>query len=231
MPAGPRPMSKAQIAAFEKRKRIYDLHAEGHSWEEVGRAMGLEGATCEKYYRKSIKRGEFEALPSQAGGDRSSLALREPENAAEVIAGMAESSLLNPGDARFKRLREACKEAGMKPSLVNALILRLQRACAPVADEVKRLTTKQLLDTLEEKTALALRYIDDYAMSQAGLKDLSIATDILIKNQQLLKNQPTQIIDFTMRQQIGQLMPQMLAEARRRGIMIEGAATRLDESR
>jgi hypothetical protein len=119
----------------------------------------------------------------------------------------------------------------MKPTLVAALIRRMKSTYAPVVTEAKRLTTKELLEGLEEKTSLVMSAIDEYAVSQAGLKDLHIALNILIEKQQLLKNQPTHIIDFHSRQQIGVLVPMMLAEAKRRGITLDGSSVRVDEPR
>ena len=234
MPTGPRPMTKAQIDAMAKRRKIYDLRAENHSWEDIGKLTGFEPATCEKYFREALKKDGLPPLNSAAAaGKARTIEYQQPDAAAAVIAGMAAASAMGD-DPKFKDLREACKNAGMKPGLVTALIKRLQTGNYSVAtQEVKRLVGKQLIEALEDKTALVLNYMDEFAVSQAGLKDLSIAANILIEKQQLLKNQPTQIIDFTARQQIWQLMPMMLAEAQRRGIplTIEGTATRVDGSR
>ena len=66
-------------------------------------------------------------------------------------------------------------------------------------------------------------------MSQASLKDLSIALGILIEKRELLNNRPTQIIDFTSRLQVQQLLPRMVQEAKRRGIEIDVTPVRVAE--
>jgi translation initiation factor RLI1 len=115
----------------------------------------------------------------------------------------------------------------MKPTLVANLIRRMRSTYAPVVEAAKRLTTKELVEQLEEKTTLVLGAIDEYAVAQAGLKDLSIAANILIEKQQLLTNKPTQILDVTTRMQVNGLLPMMIAEARRRGITVDGTAMRV----
>jgi hypothetical protein len=219
-----------QQRAIDKRRRAYDLRAEGKSWDEVGAAMGLAPASCQKLYNTAVRTDGLPRLTeiSRADVDQTSLVARDPAAAAEVVVAMTESALLNENDARFKALREACKEAGMKPGLVTALIKRMLSRGAGVLQEVRRLTLPELTAELERKTSLVMSYIDEYSVSQAGLKDLAIAANILIEKHQLLTNKPTQIIDFTARQQLGVLMPMMLAEAKRRGFDIQGTATRVE---
>lgn len=224
-------MTKAQLRGKEKRQRIYDLRREGHSWPEVGAAMGLLPETCEEYFRKSVRRGEFEAFPSPDAHRSRVMERREPEAAAAVIAGMAAAVVMGD-DPKFKRLKEECREVGMKPSLVTSLIKRLQVGnYSPVTAEVKRLVGKDLIEALESKTTLVLNYMDEYSVSTASLKDLSIAASVLIEKQQLLKNQPTQILDVTTRMKVVGLLPAMIREAERRGLSIDSTARRVDEPR
>jgi hypothetical protein len=222
-------MTTMQIRAREKRKRIYDLRSENHSWDDIAKITGYERATCEKYFRVAVTKDGLPAFESPDYGGTRAMERAQPEAAAAVVAGLAAASALGD-DEKFRALREAAKAAGMKPALVSALIKRLSVGnYSMVTQEATRLAGKQLLDALEEKTALVFQYLDEYAVSQASLKDLSIAANILIEKQQLLKNQPTQIIDFTSRQQLGVLLPAIAAEARRRGIEIEGSAVRITE--
>lgn len=222
-------MTKLQQDAMEKRRVIYNLHGEGKSWEEVAAATGLTWRTCERYYRDSVKRGEFgPKLPSTAGGDMTSIAARDPVSAANIIAAAAVSSLVDE-DAKFRDLKEACRAAGMKSSLVTALIKRMQVGTGiGVMQEVKRLSLPDLTAELEKKTALVLGYIDEFSVSQAGLKDLSIAANILIEKHQLLTGKPTHNIDFTSRQELRVLMPALMQEAKRRGITVDSVATRVE---
>ena len=73
-----------------------------------------------------------------------------------------------------------------------------------------------------------LSFMDETAMAQASLKDLSINLSVLVEKHQLLQNKPTQIIDFTSRQQLQVLLPRMVAEAKRRGIVVDGESSRVE---
>ncbi len=226
---GPRPLTKAQIEARAKRKKIYDLRRENASWEDIGKAMGLEPQTCEKYFRQAMKRGEFEAFESaDSHGKVHRVEVREPEAAAAIIAGLAASSFLDP-DPKYRALKEAAAAAGWRPTLVNALIKRLRVGdYTPAREEVKSLVGKDLVECLDKKIAMTLGYIDDYSMASASFKDLNIGLSIMVEKSQLLKSQPTHIIDFTTRTQVNGLLPVLIAEAKRRGFTIDGSAKRVD---
>lgn len=234
MPKGPRPLSKLELGRMARDREVYDLKAAGKDWAMIAQALGgINAETARTRYKRALRKWGWPALEDARhmapGGDKQSLMVAAPEVAAAVTVAAAASALVDD-DERFKALREACKAAGLKVGYVTSLIKRLKVGdYSPVAAEVKRLVGKDLLEALETKTSMALSYMDDVAMSQASLKDLSIATNILIEKQQLLKNQPTQIIDFTSRQQIGVLVPMLMSEAKRRGITVDGSATRVPE--
>jgi len=223
---GPRPVTKKQQVAIDKRRKIYDLRKQGYSWDEVAAAMGLAADTVETYYRQGVKRGEFEAFELPGAGHK--LDQRDPES---VAAFIAEAAVIVDDDSRFAKLREACKEAGMKPTLIASLIKRLKTTYAGVVNEARNLSIDEMKDALEKKLSLVFDHIDPYSVAQASLKDLSIAANIFIEKHQLLSQKPTHIIDFNSRQQLHVLMPAMLAEAKRRGITLEGEAQVVDGPR
>lgn len=225
-----KPETTMQKRAREKRKLIYDLRRDGNSWDEIGVRLNLAPKTCLHYCDRAVKKDGLEPFESPDAQTGHLIERKNPEGAATVIAAMAMAEVAQD-DPKFRDLKDACKQAGMKPTVVAALIKRLQAGkYSPVTAEVKRLAGKDLLETIERKISLVMDYMDEHAVSQAGLKDLSIAADVLVRNHQLLSNQPTHIIDFTSRQQISVLVPQMLAEARRRGITLEGKSERVNDA-
>jgi hypothetical protein len=226
MPTGPRPMTKAQIRAMGRDKKIYDFRKQGNSWEEVGILMGgLKATTCEKYFRMAIKRFGWEPFDGAKGN---STLDRDPQAVATLLASAA---VLVDDDVKYSRLREACREAGLKPAIIAGLIKRLQSQLAPVVDAARAITVPEMTKELEKKISAIFSYMDEFSLSQASLKDLAIALNVTIEKHQLLSNRPTHIIDFTSRQQLNVVMPQLLAEARRRGITVDSVATRVDEPR
>jgi alpha-D-ribose 1-methylphosphonate 5-triphosphate synthase subunit PhnL len=120
---------------------------------------------------------------------------------------------------------------GMRPDVIAALVRRVQASDpAVVRAPLKRLQGQDLIEALQDRLSLVLEYVDPVAMSQASLKDLAIATGVLVDKVQLLKNMPTQIIDFTTRQQLHQLAPRLMAEMKRRGVTFDGEARRVDDA-
>lgn len=218
-----------QVRAREKRKLIYDLRRDGNSWDEIGARMNLAPKTCLTYCDMAVKKDGLPAFESpEAGGRVNMIEKRDPNGAATVIAAMAMAEVAQD-DPKFKALKDACKEAGLKPSVVAALIKRMQAGkYSPVTAEVKRLVGKDLIDKLDEKISLVFEYVDEFAVSQAGLKDLSIAASVMIEKRQLLSGLPTHSIDFSSRQELRVVMPALMAEARRRGITLDGTATRVE---
>ena len=191
--------------------------------------MNLASKTCLNYCDRAIKEGNLPVLAqSQGKNDKASLMVKDSQAAGAVIAAMTMAEVAQD-DPKFKDLKDACKKAGIKPSIASALIKRLQTGnYSLVTAEAKRLVGKELIETIEKKLSLVSEYMDEFAVSQAGAKDLGILFNILVHNHQLLSNQPTHIIDFNSRQQLSVLLPSMIAEAKRRGITLEGSAQRVD---
>lgn len=135
------------------------------------------------------------------------------------------------GDAgmRVDALREAAKAAGVRPDVIAALVKRVQASDpAVVKGPVKRLQGQDLIDAFQDRLSMVLDYVDPVAMQQASLKDLAIAAGVFTDKVQLLKNMPTQIIDFSTRQQLHDLGPRLMAEMKRRGVTLEGEAKRVE---
>lgn len=225
-----KPETTMQKRARDKRRQIYDFRRDGNSWDEIGARMNLAPKTCLCYCEMAVKKDGLPPFESPDAHTGMLIERKSPEAAAGVIAAMTMAEVAGD-DPKFKDLKDACKLAGLKPTVVQALIKRLQAGkYSPVTAEVKRLVGKELIDKIDEKIGLVFEYMDEFAVSQASLKDLSIASSVLIEKRQLLSNQPTHIIDFTSRQQIGVLVPMMMAEAKRRGITVDGTSERVGES-
>jgi hypothetical protein len=185
MPVGPRPMTKAQIRAMERDKKIYDFRKQGNSWEEVGILMGgLKPETCEKYFRCAMRNSTGSRSTARAGN---STLDRNPESVAALLANAA---VLVDDDVKYTRLREACKEAGLKPTIIAGLIKRLKSQLAPVVDAARAITVPEMTKELEKKISAIFSYMDEFALSQASLKDLAIALNVSIEKHQLLTNRP-----------------------------------------
>ncbi len=214
----------------ELRARVYEMRKAGSTWNEVAAATGLGWDTARNYYRIAVSRDGLPKLaPDLARRGWSKTIEREQETEKVeqmVVAALAADAPLSTKaleKSRYAALRQACHEAGIAPKIANDIVKRLNAQAGLLSDADRmKLTTQKMIEVSEEKLGLIAAYMDEFTISQAGLKELAIAWDTMVKNRQLLMGQPTANIDFTMRMQLDELVPAMLAEAKRRGLLIEG---------
>ena len=116
----------------------------------------------------------------------------------------------------FEEIAEAC---GMPRQTIGILAERLRRRWVPVSARIKEVTNKELISRIEEKMSMALDHMDEVAYASAPLRDLSTNFGILHDKRQLLMGQPTQILTVTERKKLDELLPDLVQEAGRRGIL------------
>lgn len=225
------PLSPANSALVRARRlRIYAMRKACMSYEEIAGAEGISVAVAMKDVERAVTKEGMPKLDVDVPMHRGAMAA-DPQQVGQVLAGLivgnATTAATNQVD-RFEDLRKACAGAGLKPSIVTSLIRRLDSTLSPVLEAGKKYTVAELSGKLEEKIAMVLSYIDDYALANAGAKDLSIALNVLIEKHQLINNKPTMIVDMNTRRNLGELFPVLAAEARRRGVTLEGTATRVE---
>lgn len=83
---------------------------------------------------------------------------------------------------------------------------------------VEGFTTKRVLEEIEHRIMLVLRHVDPVSLSKANARELASVLNILVQNRQLLKGEPTQIVSAEDRRQIKDMIPALMAEAKRRGL-------------
>ena len=197
-----------QIAAYEMRRN-------GRTWNEIGESLGCSPQSARAHVMGAERRG----MPALPKGQNATMKVLNPGAAVALLGAAIE------GDGTtldIPRLRQFAEAAGMPARLVNGLINRIQQKYSPVLRSLKAYTVEQRARAIEEKADMALEYIDDTAYASAGLKDLAATFGILIDKAQLLRGQPTAIFDVNHRKRIEELLPQLHAEAKRRGLTIEG---------
>jgi len=148
-----------------------------------------------------------------AKGDERRLENSNPEAAAEIAERVAEEPWLVISEMAYK--------LGLAPQTVQALIDRLKTRYQPVVAEIRKVTTKDLLGLMDERMRMALEYMTDGKMAEAGIKDLAIMFGILTEKRALLRGEPTQIIGTKERQNLTDLLPELLKEAQRRGMTVD----------
>jgi predicted transcriptional regulator len=223
----PRPETRLQAAAREKRKVAYNLRAQNHTYEDIAAGMGITENMARMYVQQATRKDGFPELDVKISG-----ALKQDPQAvgnvlaAAIVANAADDSR-NEQD-KYRALTEACRENGLPPKIVAALLKRLRTSLAPVMDEGKKLAVSEFTGELEKKISKVFEYIDDFSMANASFKDLSIGLSTMIEKHQLLSNKPTMILDVTARMALPDLMREFAAEAQRRGVTVDSTAVRVD---
>jgi len=76
------------------------------------------------------------------------------------------------------------------------------------------------ISELEGVIERVLGGVTDEKIDKASLRDVAIAYGVLIDKKQLLEGKPTQILSVEERQELSDLLPALLREAERRGILV-----------
>ena len=116
---------------------------------------------------------------------------------------------------------EACRAVGMTRGMALALIERLAVTKTAFRHEPKRVGTRDLITRIEERLDLVMHYLDELGIASASPKDLAIIFGILVEKRQLLLGEPTQILSVDERKHINSLIPELIREARSRGMTID----------
>lgn len=132
----------------------------------------------------------------------------------------------NPDDV----IRRLAKAEGFPWHATEKFLKRLRVTHANFKAAVVRLGRRELVDTIQDKIALGLHYMDDFSMSAMDGKDLAIMLGILIEKQQLLEGKPTAILSFEERRKMPELMSAWMREATRRGITLDMSAVEVTET-
>jgi|SRR5579864_533887 len=144
---------------------------------------------------------------------------KDPERAAAVIDAITEP----PG--AFDNLAAAFKSAGLPQAVSQAVMRRIRVKYFGAVSEVRALKTAELVKMIGEKLHLALGYMDDKVLAEASARDLGLVAGILAEKRQLLMGEPTQIISDGDRKKLHELLPAFIAEAKRRGVTVDGQVT------
>lgn len=217
-PRAPGKPPEKQVRAGQptaKQRLAYEMKKSGHSWSEIAAALNVSKITARNY----VGRAEHSGMPRVTRDKRRERSTRALET--EPI-GAALADAADPLAIDMTKVREVAEHSGMPKQMIEGLLRRVRANYAPVIAEVQRLRGDALAARIEEKIELALQFMDETSFASAPLKDVGYVLNVLISNHQLLQGKPTQIYDITTRKKLETMMPAMLAEARRRGITVEG---------
>lgn len=145
----------------------------------------------------------------------------DPEAVANLVVSMAE----NPGES-VMALARAC---GMNEGTANEIVNRLNMKYQPVMEEVGRITSDSLVRLIEEKLPMLLRGVTEKKVADARLNEIGVLFGILTEKRQLLKGEPTHIFTHQERQNMNALIPEMMREAKKRGMVVDATYKEVPE--
>lgn len=206
-------MAKKSLPDLTPQERtILDSLENGLSYEQIAEQMGLQAVDVRNRVRMLLDRA-----------DKDRLLARYPVvyMTSQQVEGMSvETDVL-----------KMARESGMSKSMIEAIRRRVNARQGLQTASPSALTDRQLIQVIEQKIALALQYLDNFALAGASAKDLQSVIDGLISNAQLLKGKPTSITSVEDRRKMNELLPLLVEEAKRRGVTINGTAERVDQEK
>jgi len=222
--AGPDTLSPRYEAAYQMR-------TEGMSWEQIGGALGISKEAAQNYAALWRKQTGLPRPLRQARRMPPELPIGAAMSNPQKIK--VPDDLDDDSDSRSlngPKFMELAAQAGVPAKIANGLLERWNNKYARMGHADRIVKGKQLADELSGKLGRLIDYLDDYAMANMSGKDLTIAIGILAEKVLLLEGKPTQVYDVNVSHKIEILMPQFMAEAKRRGLTIDSVATRVTES-
>lgn len=152
----------------------------------------------------------------QANPNRHTLEGKDPEKAGQILA----ETVLDP----IATAKQIAQQYGVSELQVKGMMGRLRTSALAMREDLIQVTQKSLGDIVDDRLMRALKYLDDYQMAGASARDLAYVIDRLFNMRSLMRGEPTQIMGHDERRKLSDLVPLFVAEARRRGITIEGHA-------
>ena len=199
----------------EKQQITYDLKKEGKTVEEIAAIRGISRSVVSKtltitYKKLGISCGYEggKVMPNPMATE-----FRNPEMAAAIIEA---------GTDPLEKVAVALRDAGLPEGTSQSVLKRLRQKYYGAVFAVRELQTNEITRIVNEKIHLLSHYLDDKVAAEANARDLAMAMTQLIEKRALLRGEPTQIISNLERQKLNELTPLLIAEAKRRGIVIEG---------
>lgn len=231
-------LRKSTLTPHEENLRRMRLPAdqggEGKTPAEAATALGLTTQSVYNMWARinrklgipKMEKAEQLALATQAGAEQRMIEHASPEVAAAAFDAASDPTA-DSQRAAIDRVNDELQRAGI-PGKVSQAIVRRMRVRYGNAITVKRaLTTNEILKGIDEQIFLIDSYIDDKVCAESNLRDLGLVKAALLEKRNLLRGEPTAIISNLDREKLHALIPSMIAEARRRGITVDGTAERV----
>lgn len=216
-------MAKQGTPLTARQQEIWDMRlpveegGRGLGRVEIAAILGISVNVVSKAL--TVIRGKLGIKNADAKAKQEkSTEFKDPERFAAITDAVTEPEAL-------VKLKDALKDAGIPGKSADAYIARLRRRYPGVLGASRALKTAEITDLLSTKIHMALTAMDEHVVQEASFRDLALGATAMIEKRQLLRGEPTQIISDADRKKLHELMPELMKEAGRRGITIDGQVT------
>ncbi len=136
----------------------------------------------------------------------------DPEQTAALIDAVTDP---------WKTLTAAAASCGLDKRLAEAVVNRLRREQLPFTEELKAVKNDELLALIEDRIWLALQYLTPQKFAESDARSIAVTFGILTEKRQLLKGEPTGILEVNDRQMLSKILEKFAAEADRRQMTVD----------
>lgn len=199
-----------------KQQQAYDLRVAGKSRAEGAVIMGISKPVYSKTLQTAYKKL---GLSKKNQAPSTVTEVRDPEKFAAIVDAATEP------EAKLESIAKVFRDYGLPMAASAALLRRIRQKYFGVVEATKSLKSAEIVDALNHRIDLALRYMDDKTMSEASFRDLALGTTAMIEKRQLLRGEPTAIVSDAERKKLHELAPLLFAEMQRRGLTVDGQVT------
>ena len=201
-----------------REKQVYELRnsSDPHmTYQAIGTKLGMPYQTVRSTYARAKLKVENPSVPraDRKGEAHNRTEYTNPDRAAHVIALGSDPSIEN--------LQAACEDEGLPASATRALITRMKRDYPGVTSEVKRIETDVLIRGFEGLAKRALDSITNDDLLNVNAYQRTLIAAIATDKRELLSGQPTERISIEDRRSLQDLLPMLIQDAERRGLMRE----------
>lgn len=191
----------------KKQARAIELRDEKLlEWVEIAKILGVKLSAAKQIYARGKGR-----VPEKLDAID-----RNPGLAADVLGHFTDPLIKNVYESAVK---SGCDEMTAR-SIVKAAFEKIPGAMI----ELREVRTDQLTRLLDHSSLICLEAIasmDHDTLVGEGVKDLSMAINMLLEKRALLRKEPTQRIEIEDRRHLDAMMVAIMDEAQRRGLSID----------
>lgn len=120
-------------------------------------------------------------------------------------------------------VEKIAREYGYSEAHIRGMLAELRRKVLPVKMAIRKVTNQVMTDKADTIIDMGLERLAE-VLPFASPRDVAYAMDRAFNMRQLLKGEPTSILTVDDRKTLNELMPMLIRESRRRGIIIDANA-------